>query len=653
MAMDFFAHQERARQRTGLLLFYFSLAVLLTIGAVNAAVFLVFNWPVLPGLALGNWLAKPAWLWISFGTLAIIVVGSLTRYLQLRAGGHVIADAVRARRVDPDTVDAQERMLLNIVEEMALASGTPTPTTYVMDNEPGINAFVAGFEPTEAVLVVTKGALDAFNRDQMQGVIGHEYSHILNGDMRMNVQLYAILAGILLLGRFGEFLLRNTGLGRNRSRDNKGVGLMIALVLIALALMVIGYLGLFFGRLIKAAISRQRELLADASSVQFTRNPQGLAEALLKIRNAADGSLLANAHAEDMSHMCFSLPVKMHFSALLATHPPLDERIAAIDPSMLARDRARSRLAQSSTQQTAAAAMASTAQFAPPAPPMAASPDSTMLSLVPVTETLTASIGQLTPTRLAHGTRLHDSIPESIRDLLRTAAGARLVTYGIALAGSDARHEANAIRVVASGDSDGLANRLKVAMPELRRLGTRLHLPCHDLALPALRPMSDDQKRAFLSVLEQLIHLDQRITLREYLTLSLMRKHLSPGAGAARPVRHRSYGSVVGPVNVVISMLCHASGCQDTECTDLHARVMRGFAAATPPLLPMNGLTAVQLHKALTELADLSPLLKKPLLDACLDCISHDGKLQVAELELLRAVGEALDCPVPPLPGLA
>lgn len=650
MAMDFFTHQERARQRTGLLLFYFSLAVLLTIVAVNAAVFLVFNWSVLPGLSLDNWLAKPAWLWISFGTLAIIGIGSLTRYLQLRDGGHVIADAVRARRVDPDTTDAQERMLLNIVEEMALASGTPAPTTYVMDNEPGINAFVAGFEPTEAVLVVTKGALDAFNRDQMQGVIGHEYSHILNGDMRMNVQLYAILSGILLLGRFGEFLLRSTGLGRNRRRDNKGVGLMIALVLIALALMVIGYLGLFFGRLIKAAISRQRELLADASSVQFTRNPQGLAEALLKIRNAADGSLLANAHAEDMSHMCFSLPVKMHFSALLATHPPLDERIAAIDPSMMARDRARSRLAQNSTHQTAAAAMASTAQLAPP---MAASTDSAMLSLVPITETLTTRIGQLTQTQLAHGTRLHDSIPESIRNLLRTAAGARLVTYGIALAGSDARHEADAIRVVAAGDSDSLANRLKVAMPELRRLGTRLHLPCHDLALPALRPMSDYQKRSFLSVLEQLIHLDQRITLREYLTLSLMRKHLSPGAGAARPVRHRSYSSVVGPVNVVISMLCHASGCQDTECTDLHARVMRGFAVDIPLLLPMKALTAIQLHEALTELADLSPLLKKPLLDACLDCINHDGKLQVAELELLRAVGEALDCPVPPLPGLA
>ncbi|MFZ5698366.1 MAG: M48 family metallopeptidase [Pseudomonadota bacterium] len=649
MAMDFFAHQERARQRTGLLLFYFSLAVLLTVVAVNAAVFLVFNWPVLPGLALDNWLAKPAWLWISFGTLAIIGVGSLTCYLQLRDGGHAIADAVRARRVDPDTTDAQERMLLNIVEEMALASGTPAPTTYVMDNEPGINAFVAGFEPTEAVLVVTKSALDAFNRDQMQGVIGHEYSHILNGDMRMNVQLYAILSGILLLGRFGEFLLRSTGLGRNRRRDNKGVGLMIALVLIALALMVIGYLGLFFGRLIKAAISRQRELLADASSVQFTRNPQGLAEALLKIRNAADGSLLENAHAEDMSHMCFSLPVKMHFSALLATHPPLDERIAAIDPSMMARDRARARMARGKVAPAVDTPSMSSAQFSPAMSGLAGS------TPAPVTAAgaVAASIGQLTPTQLAYGTRLHDSIPASIRDLLRTAAGARLVTYGIALAGSDARHEADAIRVVAAGDSDSLANRLKVAMPELRRLGTRLHLPCHDLALPALRPMSDGRKRVFLTVLEQLVRIDQRITLREYLMLSLMRKHLSPGAGAARPVRHRSYGSVVGPVNVVISMLCHASGCQDTECTDLHARVMRGFAVDIPLLLPMKALTAIQLHEALTELADLSPLLKKPLLDACLDCINHDGKLQVAELELLRAVGEALDCPVPPLPGLA
>ena len=649
MAMDFFEHQERARKRTGLLLFYFFLAVSLTVLAVNTAFYAITTWSLQPGITVDRWLAGPVWPWISLTTLGIISAGSLIRYVQLRDGGHVIADAVHARRVDPDTTDAQERMLLNIVEEMAIASGVPAPTTYVMDDEHGINAFVAGFQPTEAVLVVTKGALATFNRDEMQGVIGHEFSHILNGDMRMNVQLYAILAGILLIGRIGEFLLRSAGRGRS-SRDNKGAGLVLV---VGLALMVVGYVGLFFGRLIKAAISGQRELLADASSVQFTRNPQGLGEALLKIRNATDGSLLANSHAEDMSHMCFALPVHMQFSALLATHPPLDERINTIDPSLLARARARAHKDQLAAQQASSSPAAMQSPAIAGIAGAATAGNFTVSAPSSAAATMSASIGQPTPEHLALATRLYAGIPEPIRDMLRTAAGARAVIYGITLAATDARHEADGIRLVAAGDSQSLANRLSAAMPELRRLGTRQRLPCHDLALPALRPMSDDQKKSFLAVLEQLVRVDQRMTLREYLTLSLMRKHLSARATAVRPVRHRSYGSVIGPVNVVVSLLCHASGCRDDECTQLHARVMRGFAAGMPALLPVAGLTATQLLEALEELAALSPLLKKPLLDACIDCISHDGRLQVAEVELLRAVGEALDCPVPPLAGMA
>lgn len=265
--------------------------------------------------------------------------------------------------------------------------------------------------------------------------------------------------------------------------------------------------------------------------------------------------------------------------------------------------------------------------------------------------TLAASVGQPTPGNLAQAIRLHESIPESIRNMLRTPTGARIIIYGIVIAGTDARHEADALACVTRGDSENTASRLRASLPDIRRLGTRLHLPCHDMAIPALREMSPPQKSAFLDVLRELTHVDRHFSIREYLTQALMDKHLSPGAGALHPVRHRSYGNVGGAINGVMSLLCHASGNDAAARVELHARVMRGFGVGTPALLPASALGPAVLHDALTDLAGLSPLLKKPLLDACIDCISHDGRLQVAEVELVRAIGEALDCPVPPLPG--
>lgn len=652
--MDFFQHQDMARRRTGLLLFYFLCAVVLTVVAVNIAVFLIYRFGMVGPAPIdpAAWITHPLAGIVSLATLGLIGFGSLLRYMQLREGGHVIADTVGAQRVSPDTTDLRERTLLNIVEEMAIASGTPVPTVYVMREEPGINAFVAGFEPTQAVLVVTEGALDTFNRDEMQGVIGHEFSHILNGDMRMNVQLYAILAGILMIGRVGEFMLR--GNRRGNSGRNKGAG---AILVLGLALMVIGYVGLFFGRLIKAAISRQRELLADASSVQFTRNPQAIGEALLKIHNAQQGSLLASQYAEDMSHMCFSLPVRMGLAGLLATHPPLEQRISLIDPALLVRDRARKRSA--ATAGAAPVSAPGAAALAGAVQATSTTAGSAAVSTAPgggaavatAAGTLAASIGQPTPNNLAQAMRLHESIPESIRDMLRTPAGARIVIYGIIIAGTDARHEADALACVARGDSEKTASRLRASLPDIRRLGTRLHLPCHDMAIPALRELSPPQKSAFLGVLRELTQVDRHLSIREYLTQSLMDKYLSPDAGALHPVRHRSYANVGGAINGVMSMLCHASGVDTGARAELHARVMRGFGVGTPALLPAAALGPAVLHDALTDLAGLSPLLKKPLLDACIDCISHDGRLQVAEVELVRAIGEALDCPVPPLPG--
>lgn len=642
MAMDFFEHQALARKRTGLLLFHFFVAVFLTVLALNALAWLCTGAFASPPVTFGQWLHLPYWRWVTTIALLIMFTGSLVRYISLRAGGHVIAEMVHARRLRPDTADPQERMLLNVVEEMAIASGTPMPSVWVMDDEPGINAFVAGFEPTEAVLVITRGGLDAFSREELQGVVGHEFSHLLNGDMRLNLQLFAILSGVLLIGRIGEVILRNSVDTRDRNRTG---GPMAFLLLAGIALYVVGYAGLFCGRLIKAAISRQREFLADASSVQFTRNAQGIGEALLTIRNAGHGSLLHSPQAEDMSHMCIAGAIGL--GGLLATHPPLDERIRAIDPALLARDRARRRNGH----------IAATA--APQAAGFAGSDGSTGAAAAMSAATvagsaaarITASVGRPQPTHMDYALRLYNSIPVTVRDLLHTPDGARQVIYGLIVAGTNPELEAAAIACIAQHEGADIALPLRGLLPELQRLGTRLRLPCHDLALPALQLLSVDRRHLFLATLERLVRLDGQISLREYLTLALMRKHLADNAASRRSVRFRSYTGVVEPLNVVFSLLCHAAGGSAEGRAGLHARVLRGFTATPPDLLPATALNAERLHAALQTLADLAPLLKKPLMDACIDCVRHDGIVQVAEIELVRAIGETLDCPVPPLVG--
>lgn len=656
MAMDFFEHQDRARRRTGLLLFYFVLAVVLTILAVNVAVFLILSASMGPVVTAGDWLAQPWWMAITLGTAAVIGIGSLVRFLQLRQGGHVLATMLGARRLDPDTQDTKERRLLNLVEEMAIASGTPPPSTWVMDNETAINAFVAGFQPTEAVLVVTRGSLEKLDRDELQAVIGHEFSHLLNGDMRLNVQLYAILAGILLIGRIGEFLVRSTR--RSRGSNRKGEGAPMA---IGLALMVVGYVGLFFGRLIKAAISRQREFLADASSVQFTRNPDGMAEALLKIRNDEHGGLLDHSAAEDMSHMCFALPVRIRLAGLLATHPPLDERIRAIDAGYLVRDRVRREKAEAASSVAAGAAgtplppgvsgMAAAVAVATSAQGLAASagtsPATTAAGATPAV--ILASVGTPTPAHLDAAAALRNSIPESVHDLMRTPAGARIVLYGLLIAGTSARHDETCLDAVARGDGDAIGKRLRAHLPVLRGLPPRLRLPCLELSLPALRELSPPQRQGFLDVLGTLAKADTRYTLSEFVLLAIVRRQLAEGSGALRPVRHRNFQSVKTPLALLFSLVAHIGAGERAAREALYERVISTFGIGVPACTPAAEITATRLQEALDELADLSPLLKKPVLDGCLDCAQHDGRLHIAEVELVRAIGATLDCPVPPL----
>lgn len=337
--MDFFSHQDIARRKTGLLIGLMVLAVASMIAITVVAVVLTlafFDGQVPAGTALPDRLSY-AWSLldarmagtIAAGVCGLVGLGSLFKRFQLRAGGQAVAASLGARQLmNHGTADPAERQLMNIVQEMALAAGMPTPGVYVMEDD-AINAFAAGHTPQDAVIGVTRGCMNKLDREALQGVIAHEFSHIAHGDMRMNLRLVAMLHGILLIGLAGYYLLRVAPLRRrSSSKDNSALIMLV----IALVLIVIGFAGTFFGNMIKAAISRQREYLADASAVQYTRNPNGITKALKQIGADTAGTRLAATHAPDFSHMFFGEAVGATLGSLLSTHPPIKARIYRLDP---------------------------------------------------------------------------------------------------------------------------------------------------------------------------------------------------------------------------------------------------------------------------------------------------------------------------------
>lgn len=332
MSSNFFSQQDLARRNTRILVLLFSIAVALLILLTNVLVLASFGL-VNPAQPLSGdiWQQLPWPTVLAISATVVVAVGGaiLYKWQQLQQGGKVVAIALGGQLVAPDSTDTTERRLLNVVEEMALAANTPVPPVYLLP-EKSINAFAAGYSPADAVIGVTQGCASLLSRDELQGVIAHEFSHILNGDMRMNIRLIAILNGILFLGHIGYYLLRgsHSSTVRRRSSNDKNGG---GIVVLALGLVVIGYLGSFFGNLIKAAVSRQREFLADASAVQFTRNPRGIAGALKVIGSHSSLSKIASPNANENSHLFFGEAIS-RWASVFATHPPLATRIKRLEP---------------------------------------------------------------------------------------------------------------------------------------------------------------------------------------------------------------------------------------------------------------------------------------------------------------------------------
>ncbi|THF62639.1 M48 family metallopeptidase [Pseudothauera rhizosphaerae] len=629
--MDFFAAQDHARRTTRLLVGWFAAAVVAIVLVVYVALALVLG--LGGGDAPG---APPPSLWQPDLLLATAVVvggfillGSLYKIVALAGGGGAaVAEALGGRLVPRDSRDPLERRLINVVDEMAIAAGLPAPPVYILDAEQGINAFAAGARTTEGVVAVTRGTLERLSRDELQGVIAHEFSHVLNGDMRLNLRLMGVLHGILLLTLIGRILLR----GARGSDKNAAPVLLMGLVLV-----VVGYIGVLFGKIIKAAVSRQREFLADAAAVQFTRNPVGLAGALKRI--AGYGSELGHPRAEEASHMFFGSGLAL--SRVFATHPPIEERIRRIDPSFRP-DEARAMPPPPAPEEEAADALGGLGDELSVglAGRVALDPNE-----------LAAAVGTVRPEHVDYAQHLLATLPPGLHDAAHRPGGAQAVAFALLLSpdGETADRQLDTVR---AAHGDAIATQAAELRGTVRTAGRALRLPLLDLALPALRELSDEARQAVLATVDALVRADGRVSLFEYAVQRLLQRALQPrprlSAVLLTPHRLRQ------DCGLLFSMLARAGHVLETEVEAAFTHAGRFAPLDGPyPLLDRAAIRPESIDAALDRLAASTPPFRRRLVEACAAAVIWDGRVTPAEFELLRTVGEALDCPLPPLPPAA
>jgi Zn-dependent protease with chaperone function len=642
----------------------FVLSVIAIVIAVNVALgALYLGFAARPGAWARDGLGALPPYFIPTTTIVVILIiagGTAFEMLALREGGEAVARMVGARAVDPSTGDLLERRLLNVVEEMALASGVAMPRVYVLDKEDAINAFAAGLTPNDAVVAVTRGTLTRLTRDELQGVIGHEFSHILHGDMALNVHLIGLLHGLLALALFGRFLMEIGG--RGRARDSRGG--VVFLLGMGIAIWVLGWIGVFCGRLIKASVSRQREFLADASSVQFTRNPDGIGGALRKIgglaadRVHADGSAIAHPHAETLSHM-FMAPAKLSFAAgLWATHPPLEERIRRIygrvveflpapeQPLALAlaeASKARPAAPELAPLEFAAVSSAAAASFARAT---AVSPVSALVGQAGDGAALGAAVGHEAPAPRSFVDSLHAKLDAiGLRAALADTLQAQLVVLAMLI---DKKHAVSGQqrRAVIEAFGQPAGQRVDAVHEQLSQLPPGWRLPLLDLALPALRKLSEPGRARLLLLAHTLIVADGRVTLPEFLLFTVLKRRLGKDAERRAAVKYRPLAQLQPQAALVLSLIAAVRLPDDAQ-----RAYNAGILLAPGVDVARTSADAIALDRvadALAQLNLLAPLAKPQFIKACSAAAFVDGRTNWQAASCLRTICAALDAPLPP-----
>jgi Zn-dependent protease with chaperone function len=641
MNPDFFQQQDSARRKTFQLVVYFVLAILILIALVYGLLVMLDIYGA--GKTASWW--QPDLLLVAAPAVGLVVGGaSALKVAQLASGGQAVALMLGGEEVPGTTTDARQKRLLNVVEEMALAAGVPVPPVYVL-KELGINAFAAGYAPGDAVVAVSQGCLNYLNRDELQGVVAHEFSHILNGDMQLNIRLNSLIFGIMALSIIGRILMFTSG-GRRSGRDNSRGGLM----LLGLGVFVLGLVGAFFGRLIMAAVSRQREYLADASAVQFTRNPDGIGGALKKIGGLAEGSRIDNPQAADVGHMFFANAFSgSGLAGLLATHPPLVERIRRLDPQFdggfpevrpVSVDREERESARRGR-----------------VPPFAGTPRSRIVPQVPVpvlgfADDTASRVGQLDPEEIGCAHALHDGIPDVLRVAAQEPFSARALVYALLLDPQADSREVQLMRLKTGAELQDFAETLRLLAP-VQALPDAYRLPLLDLAMPALRQMSPRQHHAFRSQVEGLMIADQQLSLFEYALRCVLHRHLDAQFLPQRRTRlvHNSPQKLAHPVATVLALLAWEGQPEPAQAARAFDTGMRSYIGGDHAhrLPPREECSLAEFDAALQTLNQSVAAIKRRIVIACAACILANGQTTVRETELLRAICDTLDCPLPPL----
>jgi Zn-dependent protease with chaperone function len=616
--VDFFSRQAAARGQTRWLVISFILSLLAVALALDLVLFTFLASSRAHAVdidPLGFAARNPgAAIFSTLLVMGVLGLASLYKSVELRGGGGVVARSLGGVLVDPDTRDVQRKRLLNVVSEMAIASSVPMPEVYVLEQEAAINAFAAGQSPANAAVTVTQGALDRLNRDQLQGVIGHEFSHILNGDMRLNVQLMGWVFGLFVVGLIGRLIFDFSP--RDRRNNNN------AIVVLGLAVMVLGYVGMFFGRLLQAAVSRQRERLADASGVQFTRNPQGLKEALIRIAALPEGSALATPQAEQAAHMFFAAGLTRAF----ATHPPLLERIRELDPQFDESEIAR--VAAQMEAQSAVTADAGTqairSGFGAPA----------------------AGFAGVSP--LAGGiasSNIQQSVPDAVREF-QSPGRAQAFVIALLLSKEPAVRQRQ-LTLLGQRLSAGNLAFLQQIAPAVDAIDPMQRLPALQQVFPALRRVPVPQRKALAALASELIYADARIDVFEFSLAKLLETLLSDELEARVPHGTVSLEAAQEEINVLFTALAQLGASNEHDARIAHEAGMTVvLPMRTPEYTPLSDW-ARQLSEALPRLEQLQPFAKKRLIDGLVKTITTDEVMTEAESELLRTVCALLHCPLP------
>jgi Zn-dependent protease with chaperone function len=656
MATDFFQRQDESRARTTRLLFLFGLGILALVGLAYLLVVFVFFF-------LENDADQPPPpLWnpqllavVAAGVVIVVTCGSLIKAGELSSGGKAVALMLDGQEVLGTTRDLKERRLLNIVEEMAIAAGVPVPPVYILP-ENSINAFAAGHAPGDVVVAVSRGCLNYLTRDELQGVLGHEFSHILNGDVRLNLRIVVLIFGIMALSQLGVILMQV--MPRSQSSEDKKDS-SGAIMLLGLGLYLLGLAGAFFGWLIQAAVSRQREFLADASAVQFTRNPDGIAGALKKIGGLSLGSRIKNPKAGEVSHLFLSDAfMGARFTHMFDTHPPLEARIRQLDPQFDGTFPEVKPL-EVTTPDEKPTPRVRVPSILPGFPQKAA------ILAAGLADSAVQNVGQPQDSHIAYASDLEVDLPDVIRAAAQEPFSARALIYCLLLDQRPEIRQTQLAQLKAGAAPRDYQETMNLEEP-VRQLPDAVRLPLVSQAMPALRQMSPQQYQVFRAQVEELIQADNQVSLFEYTLQCVLNRYLDADYNRKRPSVRFTYPAQVAPqTRTVLSLLAweghsdpgaveaafnagmntYSDGKTDVSAATVRERVPEFRLLQRKDCLPPN------FRASLDKLAQAAPAIKRRVVEACSATILADQQVTVREAELLRAICATLDCPMPPFIG--